>query len=71
MYVLVSERFEDRLGIGSVGFITGDVGTDGVWWERDHGVAQAIQSVSPVVGGAACLEENGCRQMLGEETVEP
>ena len=70
MYVLVSECFEDRLGVGSIGFVTGDVGTDGVWWEQDNIVAQAIQSARPVMSAAARLEENRCRQVLGEESLE-
>jgi len=68
--VFVSEGFEDGFGIRAVGFVSGDVGSDSVGREQDDVVAHSIQGASPVMGATAGLEENGCGQMLGEESFE-
>jgi hypothetical protein len=69
--ILVAERFKQSFGVGAIGFVAHDVGTDSVWWEKDDGVTEAMKLSSPVVGGAAGLEENGGRLAFGKETLEP
>lgn len=68
--VFVAKGFENTLGVGAVGFVTDDVGMDGVGWEKDGGMTEHLELTSPVMGGAASLEDNSCRLSFCEETLE-
>lgn len=68
--VFVAKSFENTLGVGAVGFVTDDVGVDGVGWEKDGGMTELLKLTSPVMGGAAGLEDNSCRLSFCEEALE-
>jgi len=70
MDVFVAERLKERFGIGAVGLVACGVGAGGVRREQDDGVAQLLKFSSPMVGGAAGFEEDGCWLTFGEETLE-
>lgn len=68
--VFVAKGFENTLGVGAVGFVTDDVGMDGVGWEKDSGMTELLELTSPVMGGAAGLEDNRCWLSFCEEALE-
>ena len=68
--VVVSKRFEEGFGVGSVGLVALDVGTDGVGREKNDGVTEALEFSCPVVSGTAGFEEDSCRLTVCKETFE-
>lgn len=68
--VFVTEGFENALGVGPVGFVTDDVGADGVRWEKDSGMSELLELASPVMSGAAGFENDRCGLAFGKETLE-
>lgn len=70
MDILVSEGFEQSLGVVLICLVTGDVGPDRMRRQKDHRVTEGAKLSGPVMGAAAGLEQNGGRLVLGEETFE-
>jgi hypothetical protein len=68
--VFVTKGFENALGVGPVGFVTDDVGADGVGWEKDSGMTELLELASPEMSGAAGLENDRCRLSFREETLK-
>jgi hypothetical protein len=68
--IFVAKRFEQTFSVGTIGFVTNDVGMDGVGWEKDDGVAELAELASPVVGRATGFENDSCGLSLGEEALE-
>jgi hypothetical protein len=68
--VFVSKGFEDSFGIGAIRFAANDVRVDGVGWEEDDRVPELVELASPIMGGTASLEDDGCRLSFREEAFE-
>jgi len=63
----VAVGLEDSLGIGAVGLVAGDVGSDLVGGEEDDPMAEFLDLARPEVGRAAGLHDDGGGGHLGEE----
>ena len=68
--IFVSEGFEDALGVGAVGFIANDVGSDGMRGEKDGRMAERLELAGPEMGGATGFEDDRCGLSFGEESFE-
>jgi hypothetical protein len=71
MDVFVAEGIEKSFRIGAIGLVAYGVGPDGMRWEQDDRMAEALELSGPVMSRTAGLEENGCRLVLREEELEP
>jgi hypothetical protein len=68
--VFVPKGFEHALGVTAIGFVSDDVGADGMRRKKDDGVAEGLELAGPVVCGTAGLEDDGSGMTLGEEAFE-
>lgn len=70
--LFVAVRLEQRLGVGSIRLLMWSaVRTDPMRWQGEDSVSKALQLTSPVVRGAAGLEQHGGRTTLREEPEKP
>lgn len=68
--VFVTKGLKHTLGVTAIGFVSDDVGADGVRREEDDGVTEGLELAGPVVSGTAGLEDDGSGMTLGEEAFE-
>ena len=71
MDIFVPEGFQKRFRVGEVGFIARNVWTDGMRGQQDDRMPESLKLPGPVMGTAACFEQNGGWLMFSEETLEP
>jgi hypothetical protein len=57
--LIVAESLEQGLGVATVGFVAGDVGSDGVRGKKDDLVTEGAELAGPVMGGATSLHHDG------------
>ncbi len=62
MDVLVSEGLEQSFCVCRIGFVSGDIGMNGMRREKDCGVSEAFELLGPVMGAAAGLEDDRGRR---------
>jgi hypothetical protein len=68
--VFVTTGFQGSLGVGAVGFIAANVGTDVVRRKKHDAMPEAVDLAAPVVGGSAGLHHDSGGRLLGREGEE-
>ena len=66
-HVRPAHRLADRLGVGSIGLVTLDVGLDVLRRDQAHGVTKPDELARPMVGAGARLHADQAGRLLGEE----
>jgi hypothetical protein len=65
--LVVAERFEERLGVGTVGLVAKPVAPDVLRRQQDGTMSEPLELTRPEMRRAARLEKHGAGRPLGEE----